>query len=440
MKRQFKKIAVAAGLLVNALSPFSSIKVNAAELYPLNQRHDFIVTRIDHRKQEISFVYENTSRIPVFANVFYGDATDEQIAEAHDYIPNFSLEIVNYRDGGSTWQGFESNKEYTIPSTNVMGWNDLGNLYYIMGYKEDENSEVEVEIGRAKYDRCLNAELYRSSSTAFCRVEIWDDGKIHYQPYEGWNRLVVGDEEENAGSITKENIKTVTVFMPDIQYVDREVEVPVEVPVEVEKIVEVPVEVEKIVEVPVEVPVEVEKIVEVPVEVEKIVEVPVEVPVEVEKIVEVPIYQTEIKTVDRLIEVPIEKEVVKEIEKKVEIPVEKEVVKEVAKEVPVEVKTVEKVAVNVPVEKPITNTREITKEVPVTTEKVNTVEVVKEVPVYQTKVEQVDSDIDVPSLGGCNEEGEWINRILAFITGVILASVGWIAVIMLKKRSENNNN
>lgn len=65
----------------------------------------------------------------------------------------------------------------------------------------------------------------------------------------------------------------------------------------------------------VEVPVEVEKIIEVPVEVEKI----VEVPVEVEKIVEVP--------VDRIVEVPIDRVV--EIERRVEVPIEIEKIVEV---------------------------------------------------------------------------------------------------------------
>ena len=63
----------------------------------------------------------------------------------------------------------------------------------------------------------------------------------------------------------------------------------VEVPVEVEKIIEVPVEVEKIVEVPVEVEKIVDRIVEVPVD--RVVEIErrVEIPFEVEKIVEVPV-------------------------------------------------------------------------------------------------------------------------------------------------------
>ena len=72
--------------------------------------------------------------------------------------------------------------------------------------------------------------------------------------------------------------------VPQVQYIEKIVEVPVEKIVEKEVRIEVPVE--KIVEV--EKVIEVEKIVEkeVPVEVEKIIEKRVEVPVEVEKIVE----------------------------------------------------------------------------------------------------------------------------------------------------------
>lgn len=91
---------------------------------------------------------------------------------------------------------------------------------------------------------------------------------------------------------------------PEIQIVEKPVEVIKEVPVEVIK--EVPVEVVKTVEVPVEVikevPVEVVKTVEVPVEVVKT----VEVPVEVTKTVEVPV------EVIREVQVPVE--VIKEVE------------------------------------------------------------------------------------------------------------------------------
>lgn len=110
--------------------------------------------------------------------------------------------------------------------------------------------------------------------------------------------LLMADELEDLKTKTPE---------PQIQTVEKIVEVPVEKVIE--KVVEVPVE--KIVEKTVEVPVEkiVEKVVEVPVEkrvevpVEKIVEKTVEVPVEkvVEKVVEVPVE----KIVEKMVEVPV---------------------------------------------------------------------------------------------------------------------------------------
>lgn len=105
--------------------------------------------------------------------------------------------------------------------------------------------------------------------------------------------LLMADELDDLKTKTPE---------PQIQTVEKIVEVPVEKIVE--KTVEVPVE--KLVEVPVEKVVE--KVVEVPVEkvVEKVVEVPVE------KIVEVPVE----KIVEKTVEVPVEKIV----EKMVEVP------------------------------------------------------------------------------------------------------------------------
>ncbi len=105
----------------------------------------------------------------------------------------------------------------------------------------------------------------------------------------------------------KENQENVSRETPQIQYVEKIVEKPVEVEMIVEKIVEKPVE--KIVEVPVEVEKIVEKIVEKPVEVEKIVEKPVE------KIVEVPV------EVEKIVEKPVEVEKIVEVEKPVEITV-----------------------------------------------------------------------------------------------------------------------
>lgn len=124
---------------------------------------------------------------------------------------------------------------------------------------------------------------------------------------------------------------------PEIHYVDKLVEVPVEVkkyvevevPVEVTKTVEVEKVVNKIVKKNIEVPVEVEKKVEVPVPYERIVHV--EVPVEriVYRDVPVAVQSGEERVVTKEIQVPVE------VVREVPVPVEHIVYKEV--QVPVEV-------------------------------------------------------------------------------------------------------
>ena len=124
---------------------------------------------------------------------------------------------------------------------------------------------------------------------------------------------------------------------PEIQYVDKLVEVPVEVkkyvevevPVEVTRTVEVEKVVNKIIKKNIEVPVEVERRVEVPVPYERIVHV--EVPVEriVYRDVPVAVHSGEERIVTKEIQVPVE------VVREVPVPVEHIVYKEV--QVPVEV-------------------------------------------------------------------------------------------------------
>ena len=132
------------------------------------------------------------------------------------------------------------------------------------------------------YGRCADSEIYQNTPEAICRVEKGTDGKIYYQPYVEWERLslpdeageereifvyqddewiskiinreeedetgadegggAAGDTESGEGKDGGEVDSDESASGPEIRYVDRIVEVPVEKKV-VEKVeVEVPME------------------------------------------------------------------------------------------------------------------------------------------------------------------------------------------------------
>ena len=330
MNKRISTVVVAGGILTNVMGGVVATAYEGPTIYETNSRQGFIITKIDIRKNDMGFVFQH-SEYPQGILKGY-DVADGEISDGE-------LETINFMNSHKF-------RSYLVDSINVPGWKDIASnkevlplgmndrlaantagtfavAYLVQPLTEVETTEILRE--RVDYSRCLNSEEYQNNDTALCRAEIWEDGKIHYQPYVNWERLAMSDENTEVDreiAIFKKNAwVSVTLegtgrggepvggepsggdignsaggsepsggtgVEPEIRYVEKEVikEVIKEVPVEKEVIKEVPVEKEVI------------KEVEVPVEKEVVKEVVVEK--------EVPIIKEVVK------EVPVEKEIVSE--------------------------------------------------------------------------------------------------------------------------------
>lgn len=314
MNKRISTAVVAGGILTNVMGGIVATAYEGPTIYETNSRQGFIITKIDIRKNDMGFVFQH-SEYPQGILKGY-DVADGEISDSE-------LETINFMKSHKF-------RSYLVDSINVPGWKDIASnkevlplgmndrlaantagtfavAYLVQPSTEVETTEILRE--RVDYSRCLNSKEYQNNDTALCRAEIWEDGKIHYQPYVNWERLAMSDENTEADreiAIFKKNVwVSVTLegtgrggepvggepsggdignsaggsepsggtgVEPEIRYIEKEVikEVIKEVPVEKEVIkeVEVPVEKEVIKEVAVEkeVPIIREIVKEVPVE------------------------------------------------------------------------------------------------------------------------------------------------------------------------------
>ena len=310
MNKRISTVVVAGGILTNVMGGVVATAYEGPTIYETNSRQGFIITKIDIRKNDMGFVFQH-SEYPQGILKGY-DVADGEISDGE-------LETINFMNSHKF-------RSYLVDSINVPGWKDIASnkevlplgmndrlaantagtfavAYLVQPLTEVETTEILRE--RVDYSRCLNSEEYQNNDTALCRAEIWEDGKIHYQPYVNWERLAMSDENTEVDreiAIFKKNAWVSVILEgtgrggepvggessggdignsaggsepsggtgvePEIRYVEKEVikEVPVEK--EVIKEVEVPVEKEVVKEVAVEkeVPIIREIVKEVPVE------------------------------------------------------------------------------------------------------------------------------------------------------------------------------
>ena len=199
MNKRISTVVVAGGILTNVIGGVVATAYEGPTTYETNSRQGFIITKIDIRKNDMGFVFQH-SEYPQGILKGY-DVADGEISDGE-------LETINFMKSHKF-------RSYLVDSINVPGWKDIASnkevlplgmndrlaantagtfavAYLVQPSTEVETTEILRE--RVDYSRCLNSEEYQNNDAALCRAEIWEDGKIHYQPYVNWERLAMSDE------------------------------------------------------------------------------------------------------------------------------------------------------------------------------------------------------------------------------------------------------
>ena len=302
MNKKIIRVVAAGGILANAMgngalaSAFSEYTA-----YPENENYGVIVTKVDERNNLVSLYFDEPDnpeavfRGVKLVNGGLGDWGLESIDFTSMPWTTEYLSISMYNEG---FEDMARGEERTFALSPELAGSDVkeAGIVYLF-WNNAEEQILNTRRGRMSYSRCADSEIYQNTPEAICRVEKGTDGKIYYQPYVEWERLslpdeageereifvyqddewiskiinreeedetgadegggAAGDTESGEGKDGGEVDSDESASGPEIRYVDRIVEVPVEKKV-VEK-VEVEVPMEKIVTEKVEVQVPVEK-------------------------------------------------------------------------------------------------------------------------------------------------------------------------------------
>ncbi|MBQ9029263.1 hypothetical protein IJ114_00615 [Candidatus Saccharibacteria bacterium] len=314
MRKNISHLLVAGSILTNILGGMTTVSAyDGPTDYPENSASGFIVTMIDVRNNEMSMVLRHNDYWNGVLRGFEfveGEITDDELNSIYlDEDHNFQT-YVKHSMYDPNWQDRDTGEEFTYPMSYMMDLlskNTDDTLAGVYLFKvSPESASLNLFRTRINYSRCTKSEQYINNEAAICRAEIWGDGIIHYQPYIGWERLSLDDEDlstskeimvyetdrwvskavgnngddstagDEAGTAGDEagtsdgntgddgGSSSSGDNTPEIRYVEKIVEVPVikeiEVPVVREVVKEVPIEKTVVEKVKVEVPVEKTKV------------------------------------------------------------------------------------------------------------------------------------------------------------------------------------
>lgn len=213
MNKKFLQLLMAGSVLTNVLGGMTAVSAyDGPTDYPDNSASGLIMTMIDVRNNEMSIVLRHNSyRDGVLKGFEFveGEISDDEIHsiyldETHTFKTYVKDSIYD-----SDWQDKYSGEEFTYAGermTNLLSENTDGTLvgFYLFQVSLSSAS-LNYFRTRINYSRCTESEQYMNNDGAICRAEIWDDGMIHYQPYIGWDRLTMNDEDVSAN-------KTIQVY------------------------------------------------------------------------------------------------------------------------------------------------------------------------------------------------------------------------------------
>ena len=195
MSKKIAQIAVAGGILVNALSGTTLVSAHSGETdYPENIVGPLVITEVDVRNNSVSAFFRDENNLESEfkgIGVFEGEISDDELNSAYPGVDTGVMKYVEYNLWTENWEetGVGVERTYGIDG-NLLTKNASGALsfYYLFSSNTDDSS-LNINRGRMNYRECLDSAEYRGNKEAICRAELWSDGWLRYRPYVRWKRF-----------------------------------------------------------------------------------------------------------------------------------------------------------------------------------------------------------------------------------------------------------
>lgn len=200
MTKKVSQLVVATSITISALSGVVANAYGGMTDYNTNDKSGLVITAIDVRNNTMSLLLQHNDYSQGILRGFElvdGEIDDDELNTIYlDEEHNFKSYLKNSMYDPN-WRNRDTGEEFSYDSMNHnLTENTDGTFAAVYLFKiSPESNSTNLFRTRIDYSRCLNSEQFQNGDNAICRAEIWEDGRIYYQPYVGWDRLVMTDED-----------------------------------------------------------------------------------------------------------------------------------------------------------------------------------------------------------------------------------------------------
>lgn len=193
---------VTGGILINVLGGTINVGAYSGEtFYPENEKVGLVPTAIDTRNSRISAVFgfeRDFGQVFKGLKFFEGEIDDDLLNLVYPGEDHGVFEYLTYDHETEGWKDIPTGEEFTLKTEEPLEDNTAGTLGFTYLFWSDAYSQaMNMYRGRINYSRCINSIAFQENEEAICRAELWEDGKLHYQPYIDWERLTLDDDTTN---------------------------------------------------------------------------------------------------------------------------------------------------------------------------------------------------------------------------------------------------
>lgn len=207
MNKKIIQVAVAGEMAINAIGGSGLVLAyDGSTIYPENGEYGITVTMIDERNDLVSLYFDEPGypgAVLKGVKLFNGVLNDSAMRAVDFTREPWTTEYLATSMYDDDFEDMVVGEERVFEMDSSLAASDLkemGMVHIFWNSSEDET--LNIAWGRVNLKRCADSEVYKNSESAICRAEKWEDGKLHYQPYEEWTRLSLPDETDEERQIT----------------------------------------------------------------------------------------------------------------------------------------------------------------------------------------------------------------------------------------------
>ena len=206
MNKKIIQAVVAGGMMINTMGNMALVSAyDGQSVYKENGLYGIIVTMVDERNDQVSLYFSepgNARAVLKGVKLFNGNLHDNAMHAVNFTEAPWTTEYLSTSMYDEDFSEMVVGEERTFNISSDLATSDVKAMGMVhMFWNNAEDKSMYIVWGRMNYSRCAESVVYQENEGVICRVERWEDGELHYQPYEGWKRLKLPDETEEERQI-----------------------------------------------------------------------------------------------------------------------------------------------------------------------------------------------------------------------------------------------